>query len=362
MRGRRRPAAAVAALLAVGLAGCAPQSPGDPAFALADCAVHAVIDSRSGVALVGIEDLAPGPDGSLILSAYDRPAVEKALRSGDPAPEGGLFLAARDAVLAGSTRATPILPKGSVTGGLRPHGIAVSGDRIAVVNRRTGSSGGLDPVILELRLDPGAAPPGRIESIHRAAGFCALNDVAFDGDLLLATLDRASCGRPGLADLFPGAATGRLVEISRDGTRIAAEGFAFANGVTVTPAGLVAVAETRGRRIRLSDGRAIEVPGAPDNLSTAPDGRPDGRPDGKIVAALQPRLIRFALWRYGWLQSAPSRIVAVDPAGGAVETLFEDPSGALFAGATAAIHDGGTLIAGSVLSPGLLVCRKRAAP
>lgn len=330
------------------LSACAPRTAPEAAFALSDCAVHAVIDSGTGVALSGIEDLAPGPGETLILSAYDRPAVEAALRAGEGPPEGGLYQTGIEALLRGSTRATPLLAPGSVTGGLRPHGIATDGNRIAAVNRRTGTTGGLDPVILELRL--AADGEARIEAIHKGAGFCALNDVAFDGALVLATLDRGSCGRPGLADLFPGAATGRLVEIGAEGSRTVAQGFAFANGVTLTAAGLVAVAETRGRRIRLSDGRTLATPGAPDNLSTAADGR--------IVAALQPALIRFALWRYGWLASAPSRIVTVDPASGSIETLFDDPSGTLFAGATSALHLGDALIAGSVLSPGLLVCRR----
>jgi hypothetical protein len=317
-------------------------------FAREDCQVHAIIDTATGEALSGIEDLARAEAGSLILSAYDRPAVEAALSERKAPPEGGLFRVAIEPLLQGATRATPLLSPGSITGGLRPHGIATHDNRLAVVNRRLGASGTLDPVVLDLRLVEGAEP--QVAAIHRASGFCALNDVAFDGELILATLDRGTCGRPGLADLFPGAATGKLAEIGPEGTRIVADGFAFANGVAVLPDALVAVAETRGKRIRLSDGRQLDVPGAPDNLSVADDGR--------IVAALQPNLIRFALWRYGWLAGAGSRIVALDPQSGAIETLFEDPSGDLFAGATSALLLDDALVAGSVLSAGLLVCRK----
>lgn len=346
-RRRAAPLGLVSASL-LALAACAPRAPETLVFSPDGCAVHAVIDTRTGEALSGIEDLARGDDGSLILSAYDRPAVEAALREGIAPPEGGLFRVAIEPLLRGATKATPLLAPGSITGGLRPHGIATHDNRIAVVNRRMGAAGGLDPVVLELRLEEGKEP--RVVAIHRAGGFCALNDVAFDGDLILATLDRGSCGRPGLADLFPGAATGKLAEIGREGTRVVAEGFAFANGVAVLPSALVAVAETRGKRIRLSDGRQLDLPGAPDNLSVAADGR--------IVAALQPNLIRFALWRYGWLAAAGSRIVALDPQTGAAETLFEDPAGDLFAGATSALLIDDALVAGSVLSAGLLVCRK----
>ncbi len=348
---RAAPLGLVSAFLLM-LSACTLRAPDTPTFARDDCQVHAVVNAATGEALRGIEDLAQENAQTLILSAYDRPAVEAALGEGRPPPEGGLYRVAIAPLLQGATRATPLLQPGSVTGGLRPHGIALAGDRLAAVNRRLGASGELDPVVLELRLAPGG--DAQVTAIHKASGFCALNDVAFDGELILATLDRASCGRPGLADLFPGAATGKLAEIGPEGTRIVAQGFAFANGVAVLPDALVAVAETRGKTVRLADGRQLEVPGAPDNLSVADDGR--------IVAALQPSLLRFALWRYGWLAGAGSRIIALDPATGALETLFEDPSGDLFAGATSALLLDDALVAGSVLSAGLLVCRKGKPP
>ncbi|MCS6986044.1 MAG: hypothetical protein NZM40_01125 [Sphingomonadaceae bacterium] len=329
------------------LVACSEPPSGPPRFALSQCRVHDVIDGAAGRPLVGIEDLDRTPKGELVLSAYDRPAVEQALARGVPPPEGGLHRVELAALLAGTTRSEPLLPAGSVTGGLRPHGIAVRGSRLAVVNRRVDGQGRLDPVVMEVDL-PATGPPA-VRAIHKAGGFCALNDVAFDGDLVLATIDRASCDGPGLADLFPGAATGRLVELSREAIRTVAQGFRYANGVVVLPDGRVAVAETLGRRLRLSDGQVIELPGAPDNLSLAPDGR--------IVVAVQPSLLRFALWRRGWTQRAGSRVLAVDPVSGAIETLFDDPTGRTFAGATAALWTNEGLVAGSVLAGGLLVCR-----
>ena len=333
-----------AALLLL-LAACTPVAPGPSRFAAERCAVHSVIDAASGHSLKGIEDLAPGPDGTLLLAADDRFASEAAIKAGKTPPEGGLYLAALDAVRMGSTRARPLFAPGQVSGGLRPVGIARDGTRLAFVNRRLSAAGTPDPVVVEAELAPDGS--ARISSIHKGPGFCALNDVALDGPLVLATLSE-QCP-PRLLDRLLNARRGSLVEIGPEASRTVATDLGFANGVVRLPDGRIAVSETRARQIRLSDGKVIALPGAPDNLSIAPDGR--------LVVALFPSLPRLIAYRLGWSGAAPARVVAVAPDSGAIETLFDDPGGRLLPGLSGALWLGDTLVAGSVLAEGLLVCK-----
>jgi arylesterase/paraoxonase len=194
---------------------------------------------------------------------------------------------------------------------------------------------------------------------------CAANDLALLDRAVWVTLDRADC--PGLSmrdalGLGPGGALLRL----EGGERLTVTaGLAFANGLAALGPGRLAVAETRGGRLARLGGlsalpgeappahlawreRGLALPGGPDNLTRAADGR--------IVAAVHPSLPRLALYRHGWRDRAPSRIVAVDPETGAVEALFDDPAGALFPGATVGALVEGSLVAGSVRGSGLLLC------
>ncbi|GMG81271.1 hypothetical protein LNKW23_04840 [Paralimibaculum aggregatum] len=140
-----------------------------------------------------------------------------------------------------------------------------------------------------------------------------------------------------------------------------AEGLVYPNGLAEFPyagAPHLAVAETRARRVTLlpaagpggaADRQHIDLPGAPDNLMPAPGGR--------VLAALHPSLLRLALYRFGWRSRAPSRLVAIHPADGRVEMLYDDPSGRRFSAATVGHLTGaGILVAGSVRDAGLLVC------
>jgi hypothetical protein len=323
--------------LAALMAACTPAAPDPPRFPLSNCAVHAVVDAATGQPLKGIEDLAPGPGDTLILSADDRARRTPA--------EGGLYAVPREAVLLGSTRARALLAPGQLSGGLHPHGLAVDGQRLAFVNRRILAGDTADPVVVEADM---AADGLHVRAIHKAPGFCALNDLAYDGAALLATLSEAGCP-PSALDRALARSSGTLAVIDADGIRGVAEGFGFANGVAVLADGRVAVAETRGRRVRLSDGHVLPLEGGPDNLSLGPDGR--------LVTALIPSLPRFLLYRFGLTDTAPTRIVAVAPATGAVETLFDDPGGTLLSGISSALWLGDALVAGSVLGEGLLVCR-----
>ncbi len=322
-RGVRRIAAAAAtAVLALGVFALWPPRELPALYAKSDCRV-ASPESPGGAALTGIEDLAVLPDGDLLASAHDR------LGDGP----SGIFLIAPTHP-DDPARAVEGLPDGA-----RPHGLALSpdGGTLAFVNRT--------PEGAEILM--GTLDGARFEEAQRLSGklFCRANDLAFAGETLLATLDREACG-VSLADLLPGARTGRLLRIDLDGSATVAEdGLSFPNGVAEA-GDAVAVAETRASRLRIGE-RTVALPGGPDNLTPLPDGR--------LLAALHPSLLRLALRRAGIPVSSPTRIVAVAP-DGRVEPLFDDPSGALFSGASVAVLSGNTLFAGAPFDDGLLVC------
>ncbi len=334
--------AAGAAALALSACGAEPDTLA-PEHPLDACERRLVVDPRLGRAISGAEDLALSTDGAtLYVSAYDRLALEAAAKTGGDAPEGGVFAVALDALLAGDVIGQPVLPLDALPGGLRPHGVDVDGERLLAVVRPIGD-GAVMGGLVEMSLSGGQA--------RRIDGpWCAANDVAFTPEGAAVTLDRETCPGRGLLETVFGLPTGRVLGL--DAEEIAS-GLAFANGVAALPGGRLAVAETRARRVRLlPGGEAFALPGAPDNLTV------DAQ--GGLVIAVQPDLIAFARYRYGRAEAAPSRIVALDPDGGAVSMLFDDPDGAVFSGATVGVAAGGALIVGSVRERGLLVCRREA--
>jgi len=325
-----------------------PVGPLPARFALEDCQRVVLADTGSGRPIVGIEDMALLPDGNtLILSAMDRLARE---RRPETAPEGGLFEVSLKRLAAGEAWAAPIVRPGAIEGGLFPHGIAVSsdGERLAFINRgiNRGRDGTVSIVGGTLRRGAFSLRATRTDPL-----FCRANDLAFFGDgamELRVTLDRSDCGLS-WADLKPGSTTGRVISVNLGGLappKVEQTGLAFANGI----AGLY-VAETRASRLYHRLDRPVELPGGPDNLTW------DGL--GGLIAALHPSLFRLAAYRYGYHDTAPSRIVRVDLDRN-VEVLFDDPAGEVFSGASVAVLSGGVLVAGSMRDAGLLVCRKDA--
>jgi sugar lactone lactonase YvrE len=329
MLGRAAAALALVAAAALPLWLLSAAEPLPARFGPADCRRVALIDARTGWRIGGAEDLAMTPDSAtLIVSAHDRL---------DPArPNGGLYAVPVDHLASAEVVATPLVDP-SARLPLRPHGIALSPDgrRLALVNRI-----GRDAAVIEI----GALDARRWhgERVVRDARLCRANDLAFegDGDAVVVTIDRADC-RTSLRDLAPGARTGSLVRIEGGEVRTLREGLRFPNGLAAGT-----VAETRGRRLIRPDGRAVPLPGAPDNLSADADA---------LIVAVHPSL--FSLWFHirGWADRAPSRIVRIGPED-AVEVLFEDPEGAIFSAATVGVMAGGRLIAGSARDAGLLVC------
>lgn len=302
-------------------------------FAPADCRQVGLVDDATGREIVGAEDIVLGPDGdTLILSALDRRDRAR--------PDGGLYAVGLTELGAGP-RNVPARPLvAGHDGPFRPHGIALSpdGGRLAVVNHVSRTIGAIEVGTL----DPEGWRPGRRIADPR---LCRANDVAFgtaeDGtEVLRVTIDRAHC-TVSARDLAGG--TGSLAAIRDGDLEILRSGLDFPNGLA---AGWVA--ETRGERLS-RPGRAIAVPGGPDNLGVSGD---------RLIAALLPNLMRTWLDLDGGLVRSGSRIVAIDPATGAIETLYDDPRGEQYSGATVGVLAGDRLVAGSATARGVLYCRK----
>lgn len=341
----------VAAIAAPGIWLYWPHRALDARFAARDCRPVAVTDAGTGRALVGIEDIALLTDGRLVLSAHDRIAAAQ----GAP-PDGGLFLLGQQALDGPSAaRATRLRSlQNEITA---PHGIGTSGTLLGVVERRYGTEGHISTGIGFYEIDDDQIVP--ITRIDRPA-LCAANDILLlrtsTGDVRAeVTLDRGDCpglswhdmvwpeGRAGLVTITNSAGEPQVTPHSSR--------YTSANGLTVaalSTTALTLVAETRKNRLIREDGATFPLPGAPDNLT--------GGSGGRVVAALHPSLLRLALYRYGWTNAAPTRIVQVSQPEGEVEVLFDDPAGTLFSAATVGILSDGRLIAGSVRDAGLLVC------
>lgn len=306
-------------------------------FSAADCRRVALLDDVTGLPVTGAEDMALTPsENEIFITAHDRR---------DPAnPSGGLYAVSLFTLENGEAQVTGARVWGGEGNGdapFRPHGLALSDDgtRLAMVNR---PAYGTAEVLIGAVEGLSWAPEDRLSGRR----FCRANDLDFAGaagEALDITLDRGEC-TTALTDLLPGASTGRIVRFDGAGLVETGAGYAFPNGIVDGY-----LAETRARTIRAPDGQAFRVPGGPDNLNTDDE--------GWLVAALHPKLIHLWLYRSGWRDSAPSRIVRVDPEDGQVRVLFDDPDGVLYSGATSAIYGDGLLVAGSALDDGLLVCQ-----
>ncbi len=326
---------------------------GEARYTQADCRRVAIIDAETGATVTGAEDLAPDfANKRLYVSAYDRRAAERAARKSGPEPaEGGLYaISFNDLFQSPGTpvAASSVIDRDDVENGLRPHGIAfdpATGD-LAFINRGYVKDGG------RWRMRPQKINIDSNGTVAAAETHCAANDIAHVDSGIFVTADHEGCGwRAAVEDVFGGRGGGVIGE---DGARIA-DKVGFANGLLVADDELI-VAATREKKLRryaraaptFVEETPLQLPGAPDNLTLSKD--------GEIVAALHPSLIRLAFQRKLGFGRAGSRIVRIDPAAGDSTILFDDPKGALFSAATAAVETDRGLIAGSVVDEGLIVC------
>lgn len=340
------------------LPACAKIAEGEALYSTEQCRRVELIDSASGEAVVGAEDLAYDAAARRVLvSAYDRRAVERqaAMRAND-LDQGGIYAAPIDALKNGATALTlsSVVARDTVAGGLRPHGMSFDAERkeIAFINRsyqRIDRKWRMTPRIEHAGAD-GAVFVGDGGSLR-----CSANDVAMLGERTFVSFDHAACGwRSGFEDIFASRASGLD---TADGVRVF-DGARHANGVVATSDNRLALASTRDMSLFVLDEdsegfkieRTIKLPGAPDNL-TANDG-------GAIIAALHPSLAAIGAQRRLGIGRSGSRIIRVDPESGKTALLFDDPWGAVFSAASAAVEAEGMLVIGSALDQGIVVCMR----
>jgi len=346
-----------AALSASALLGaCGNQTAAKPLFKIENCQHLVLTDAADGRRIVGVEDLAVDRKGGrLLVSAYDRRGVERAARSNkDVLPAGGIYLIYLDELVAanGDLSVRPLLESSAVAGGVRPHGLDIDGEsgEVTFINRpyfRVNGRWRMTPQFVRIDLS------GTVLSIENDA-HCSANDLSsFSGNLLV-TIDHAGCGwRAGAEDVL-GAKISRVIDGDGD---VVLGGLGYANGIVVTPEGEIVVAATREKSLYIvsaakdaSVGKQfVKLQAAPDNLTLSDAGR--------IVAAVHPSLARMGLQRRLGIGSSPSRVVEVDLGNGEQQVLFDDPDAKLISAATAAIATNGMLIIGSVIDPGIVVCR-----
>ena len=351
-------ALAVGLGLAAGPVARAEDSAGAPLYAPDQCQRVTLEDPETGT-VIGVEDLAYDPLRQLfILSAYDRRAVEKAAgKRARQVPEGGVYALGRDAVLAAGNAplvVRSLIDRAPIPGGLRPHGLDLDFQtrEIVFINRsyqKIDRRWRMTPRLVRASLDRRDGSAAIAGVVH-----CAANNLVSSGATVLISHDHGGCGGAALREDITGARRSGLVDTNGHHVFDAAR---FANGVVDLGNDEIALAATRENTVRILTARGarfeidrvLSVPGGPDNLSLAADGR--------IIAALHPSLWRTALHRKLGFDRAPSRIVSVDPVTGETRLLYDDPRGRQFSAATAAIDFGDGLLAGSATDAGLLLCR-----
>lgn len=140
--------------------------------------------------------------------------------------------------------------------------------------------------------------------------------------------------------------------------RIVARGLAYANGVNMTPDGKTIYAtEFLGRRVIeygrnaetgvLSKTKSIPVNTGPDNIEISADGALWIGGHSKVFEFLKHVKDPSAI--------APSHVIRVNPATGAIEDILIDTSGAINASSVGAVWDE-TLVVGSVFDDHVMVC------
>jgi len=348
-------AAGLVALLV--LTGCAREEIAPARYAQDQCQRLALVDSVTGDHLRGAEDFVlDAAANRLFIAAYDRRAVEKAAsKKTVTLPQGGIYSVSLDAIFdpeAEAIEVASLISPDEFAGGLRPHGLSFDArnQELVFINRsyqRIHGKWKMSPRLQRVGVN------GEVFVGEKENSLCSANNVLVTEQQVFTSFDHSACGwRGAVEDIF---------NLKRSGLTSSHSGLvyrkaAFANGLARTAMGDIVLSATRENALvimkELSEGveerKRIELPGGPDNLSISFD--------GGVVAATHPSLLRLALNRKLGMGKAPSRLVKADMETGAVEILFDDPTGKLFSAATIAVETRAGLVAGSVTDEGLLVC------
>lgn len=317
-----------------------------------------LIDSESGKAVVGAEDLAyDAAMRRVIISAYDRRKVEQQANSRAlEIDQGGIYAAPIESLKGDDLSLTlsSIVARDTAAGGLRPHGVSFDAKRreITFVNRSyqlIGRRWSMSPRIERAGAD------GAVFVGDGGNPRCSANDVVTYGERTIVSFDHASCGwRGGLEDVFAWRDSG--IDWL-DGAGLFDDA-GHANGVIATRDDRLALAATRDKALLVLDAdgdrfrieKSIDLPGAPDNLTE--------EAGGAVIAAVYPSLMAIGVQRRLGLGRSGSRVVRVNIDSGDVKLLFEDPDAKLISAASAAIEEEGVLVIGSALDRGIVVCQR----
>jgi hypothetical protein len=368
-----------------------------------DCRRVAIADP-AGQAVRGIEDIAVDAAARVAyLSADDRWAVEERAERGDPVlPQGGIYLLRLDDVSLRSERITvaDLTTRFKTENAFHPHGIdlvfnAKGRGALYVINRRyqrqnlkrgSGERGGRWEVVPTVELfDVGEGGELHHRRTVRSGAFCRANGVAgLDRGRFLVTNDGAACGRwKRRLEQALGLRRGNAVLVElEDATeastvRVVAERIGFANGLAFDGQ-YVYLAATRDQALLVypshnlnragtlgAPERVVAVGGGPDNLSWASE--------HILLMAVHPSLLKLAAYRYrwmsrgmsggtSWIDTAPTRILAVDVRDGAQRVVWKSDAGEPLSAATVAVRHENVLIVGSVTDAGLMFCQLNAFP
>ncbi len=334
---------------------------------------HLPVITADGARITGIEDMAlDSANNRVLLSAYDRHAVDEALASGIAdgvtVPEGGLYwlgLEQLEVSPVTSLSATRIAVFAETPVRLLPHGIGLFDHdgvrRLGLVNRVVTPDGISGEVLF---FDAAGTD---FQLIGRAGGdaFCRANDVVVvDPATALVTYDQANCDGWALwaERAFDRHSAGVLrVTFGTAGvadTRTVFDSVAFANGITLDTRGRIVFAASRDSAVYALTGEALlqgnghatviaRFQGGPDNITV--------NESGALIVAVHPSPFALFLHMNGLTRVPTSRVVAVAP-DGTITLLVDAETPGVPGAATTALEAAGKLIVSSAWDHGLGVC------
>lgn len=339
------------------------------------CRAISLTDAASGAPIIGAEDMVLDPDHRRVLiSAYDRRAVDRALGEGVlPEREGGIY-ALPLSMLRSTTsefRLTSLSASLSSEIDFRPHGIDLwvredGAHRLFAINRPAVQRDGeiwLEPEVLVL----GFGADGLLieKGPIRDPLACRPNDLALvDGERFFITNDAGFCrGFMHGVEMGLGLRAGYVLFYDGDTYAPRIENLAFPNGIAVavhpTHGLSLFVAETRAKAISVYNLSAIlrAKADAPDDRITLGDGPDNLTVDaqGRVWAGALPGLLEFGLYRSESLgvQQTDSSVYSI--AGGVARRRFLG-EGDIISGASVALNTGSVIIIGASYDSGIALC------
>ncbi len=332
------------------------------------------VENGGGEIVFGSEDMEiDAENGLAFISAYNRSLVAAEVEAGGEISEGGMYVWDLNAYPPNAeyieVRDISSTVREQVE--FRPHGTSMlRGDgwwRFFVVNHAfplvDGKPEHLGQVLVLDYLNGELA----VEEVISASIMCSPNDVASLGPKqFLVTNDHGACDEAGkFREEMMGQKTSYLLYWDGSTMRQVAGGFAYANGISISPTNPneVYLAATREEKIHVFDGEKLlsggvhqpsdsfTVPFSPDNLTWDIDGR--------LIVAGFPNLYRFAAHRTGLFGDVATPAIAMAIAEPKTnpqrKVLFNNETG-LMRGATVASVYGNYTIATSVFDENILIC------